>query len=368
MPSKRARKTSDLEDESGNSSDSSAVSYKILSNKTVLSVPPRPSNMGQKSVGLLPKRPFDFQMIFINGVLLRKFLYPPCKAVKKMRFVLCNPASPTAFHGFKIECHDPSFTLADRGLFECDIESGRSDKSIDGTTFCVSAEAFMHCLGSSTQRETDLRITRYLSEDGHEEDQLTFESVNNENDVRARYTCNLLDFSQVETLDGISIDLGFHATVQMSILKELCLNAKNCKARTLIFELWQASDEKNPAITHSKMSVGFKGDAGNASGFHEFFNSMRRDESSSSSASSSIGVTWTPVSVDNVAIEELKMEKKCYNEYDNKKLRKFLNHMECQYVLVHLCTDNTQQPLVLDCVLGGPRTKHTVIVVPRCAE
>ena len=318
MSAKRARKC-EVSDDSGNNSDNSAVSYKILSNKTVLSVPPRPSNMGQKLVGLLPKKPFDFQMIFINGVLLRKFLYPPCKAVKKLRFVLCNPTSPTAFRGFKIECHDPSFTLANRGLFECDIESGRAGISIDGTTFCVSAEAFMHCLGSSTQRETDLRITRYLSEDGHEEDQLTFESVNNENDVRARYTCNLLDFSQVETLDGISIDLGFHATVQMSILKELCLNAKNCRASTLIFELWQASDEKNPAITHSKMSVGFKGDVGNASGFHEFFNSMRREEKNDPSGPPEI--TWTPVSLDNVEIEEMKMERKCYNEYDNKKLR-----------------------------------------------
>jgi hypothetical protein len=78
-------------------------------------------------------------------------------------------------------------------------------------------------------------------------------------------------------------------------------------------------------------------------------------------------ITWVPMS--NSAgldtIETLKMEKRCSNEYDNKKLRMFLNHMDCTWVLVHLCTDNTTQPLVLDCILGGAKTKHTVIVAPK---
>jgi hypothetical protein len=39
--------------------------------------------------------------------------------------------------------------------------------------------------------------------------------------------------------------------------------------------------------------------------------------------------------------------------------------MECNWVLVHLGNDNTQQPLVLDCKLGGENTKHTIIVAPK---
>ena len=345
---------------------SSVEEYKVLSNKTVNSsnIPPKPSNMGLKQI--LPKKPFDFRMTFINGILLQKFLLPASKAVKKMRFVICNPESPTAFHGFKIECHDPSFTLADRGLFECDIESGTS-KNIDGTTFCVCADAFMEALRASSQRETDLCITRFLTKELVEEDFITFESINNENDVRARYTCSLLDFSQVDTLDGISIDLGFHATVQMSILKELSLNAKNCKATTLKFDLWQSVDSKDSNVTHSKMSIGFRGEDGHASGSHDFCITMRREESSDLTSKKT---TWTPISSENFASEftDQKMAQKCSNEYDNKKLRKIIKHMECPYVLVHLCTDNTPQPLVLDCEMGGHRTKHTLIVVPKCED
>lgn len=354
--SKRFRgDASDGEHSDASDASEEKVKFKVLSNKSTASMVPKPSMVKKTAT----QRPFDFRMTFINSILLYKFLLPASRAVQKMRFVLCCPKNKKDFQGFKIECHDPSYTLADRGLFECDVESGRPDHEIDGTTFCVSATAFMQCLGSSTQRETDLCITRFLTKEGHEEDQITFESVNNEMDVRARYACGLLDFSHVDTLDGISIDLGFHATVQLGVLKELSLNAKNCKAQTLKFGLWQATDSKDPTVMHSKMSVGFQGDEGNASGSHEFCISMKKSAADATEK-------WTPVSNDDYHFDESKMHLRSANEYDNKKLRKFLNHMECHYVLVHLCTDNTPQPLVLDCVLGGPRTKHTVIVVPRC--
>jgi hypothetical protein len=111
------------------------------------------------------------------------------------------------------------------------------------------------------------------------------------------------------------------------------------------------------------MCIGFNGM--NTSGSHHFFISTRKEIVVMADGSSS--VTWSPVkyTVGLDELESLKMEKKCSNEYDNKKLRLFLNHMECQYVLVHLCTDNTTQPLVLDCIIGGARTKHTVIVAPK---
>ena len=307
-------------------------------------------------------RLYDFRLTFTNGVLLRKFLEPAAHAVKKIRFVICQPEDRTAFSGFKIECHDQAFTLADIGLFECHAESGKPNSTADGHTFCVAAESFMEALVASTLKETDLRITRYCGDDGSEGDKITFESTNNENDVRTIYNCGLVDSSQVDDLDGISIDLGFHVTVQMSTLKELSLNAKRCGAPTLKFDLYQAPDT-DPTIMHSKMCIGFDGT--NTSGSHDFCISMRRDTKKDDNGETH--VTWVPISSPGGldTLESLKMERKCSNEYDNKKLRLFLNHMECQYVLVHLCTDNTTHPLFLDCVIGGVRTKHTVIVAPK---
>lgn len=109
------------------------------------------------------------------------------------------------------------------------------------------------------------------------------------------------------------------------------------------------------------MSIGFAGDETNGS--HDFFLSTRR---STKTVDGKSIVVWDPLpglSMNNQS--GLSMEKKCSNEYDNSKLRLFLNHMECNWVLVHLGNDNTQQPLVLDCKLGGENTKHTIIVAPK---
>jgi hypothetical protein len=329
---------------------------KVFSNKNLdmSKVPPKPLAGIKKA----SSKAFDFRLIFTNGVLLRKFLEPAAHAVKKMRFVICQ-GEPDAFTGFKIECHDTAFTLADRGLFECDIESSKGPKAADGISFCVNAESFMEALLACTLKETDICITRYSGND----DKITFESTNNENDVRAAYTCGLVDSSNVDSLDGISIELGFHVNVHMSTLKELSLNAKRCGAPTLKFDLWQATDTKDPTVVHSKMCVGFQGQ--NTTGSHDFYISTRREMKIGSSGNEE--VSWSPLAspAGLDAIEALVMDKKCTNEYDNKKLRLFLNHMECSWVLVHLCTDNTVQPLVLDCIIGGARTKHTVIVAPK---
>jgi len=360
------------DDDSVKSSDSSHASdsdvpekkIKVFSNKNLdaSKVPPKPL-MTPK----VPKagRHFDFRLTFTNGTLLRKFLEPAAHAVKKMRFVVRQNSK---FTGFEIECHDQAFTLADRGIFECDVECGRKHDAgqkptADGSSFCVNAESFMEALVASTLKETDLRITRYMATDDTESNQITFESTNNENDVRTVYNCNLVDSSAVDSLDGITIELGFHVTVQMSTLKELSLNAKRCGAPTLHFDLSQAVDTHDASIVHSKMCVGFEGT--NTSGSHDFFMSMKK--STNRRPDGTTEITWTPVTtVDGLdALEVMNLEKKCSNEYDNKKLRLFLNHMECPYVLVHLCTDNTTQPLVLDCIIGGANTKHTVIVAPK---
>lgn len=341
----------DKADKADPKAESKQPKITVFSNKTLDAsrVPPKPLPV----VKTTRRKAHDFRMIFTNGVLLRKFLEPAAHAVKKMRFVIC--VTPE-FTGFKIECHDQAFTLADRGIFECDIDA---PGDVNGEIFCVTAESFMEALVSSTLKETDLCITRYTDAS----DKITFESINNENDVRALYTCNLVDSSQVDSLDGIAIELGFHVNVLMSTLKELSLNAKRCCAPTLRFDLWQAVDLHDTAIVHSKMCIGFTGP--NTSGSHDFYISTRKNVSKNASGESE--VKWEPLqtSVGLEAMEDLVLEKRCSNEYDNKKLRMFLNHMECSWVLVHLCTDNTTQPLVLDCMLGGAHTKHTVIVAPK---
>lgn len=364
MPKRDYESDSDSgSDKSDKSDKSTSKKVKVFSNKNLdaSKVPPKPIMTSKPTK---QGRAFDFRLTFTNGTLLRKFLEPAAHAVKKMRFVVRQNSK---FTGFEIECHDQAFTLADRGIFECDVECGRKKsgavQTADGSSFCVNAESFMEALVASTLKETDLRITRYMSADDTESNQITFESTNNENDVRTVYNCNLVDSSAVDSLDGISIELGFHVTVQMSTLKELSLNAKRCGAPTLQFDLSQAVDTHDASIVHSKMCVGFQGT--NTSGSHDFFMSMKK--STNKRPDGSTEVTWTPVTtVDGLdALEIMNLEKKCSNEYDNKKLRMFLNHMECQYVLVHLCTDNTTQPLVLDCIIGGANTKHTVIVAPK---
>jgi hypothetical protein len=224
----------------------------------------------------------------------------------------------------------------------------------------VNADAFMEALLASTLKETDLRITKYTDA---AEERITFESVNNENDVRTVYSCGIVEASQVQSLDGISIELGFHVNVYMGTLKELSLSAKRCGAPTLKFELWQAPDPKDAAVVHSKMCIGFTGE--NTNGSHDFFISTRKE--TKKDADGAVRTVWTPLPESRGLdeLEGLTLEKRCSNEYDNKKLRMFLNHMECQWALLHLCTDNTSQPLVLNCAIGGARTEHTVIVAPK---
>lgn len=77
-------------------------------------------------------------------------------------------------------------------------------------------------------------------------------------------------------------------------------------------------------------------------------------------------VEWEPVT--SLTIQErnlITMERCSYNEYDNSKLRLFLNHMDIEWVLIHLCNDGTQKPLVMECEIGGKNTKHTIIVAPK---
>ena len=214
-----------------------------------------------------------------------------------------NLATTPEFTGLRLEAHDTYLTLANKSRYECDIDTG--DVDAEDLFFCVSATSFMQTLGCATLKDTVLMITKYSG------DKMTFESITNESDVQTVYECDLLAESRLESLKGMQFNLGFHVNLNMKTLKDHTSNAKKC-----------LSD----------------GDV----------------------------VEWQPIAgLDFNTRSKTAMERKSYNEYDNSKLRLFLSHMDIEWVLIHLCNDNSQKPLVMECVIGGKNTKHTIIVAPK---
>lgn len=324
---------SDMDSEASDASNDSDVVY---SNKTIdpKTIPPKP--LAKKPD---PGAPFDFKLVFTNANLLRKFLEPVAHSVTKMRFTLCKDE----FIGFTMEAHAADFTLASKSKFECDVIGNE-------TTFCVNTKAFMQALNAGSLKDTTISITKYKSS----LDVVTFEAINNESDVRTVYTCALVENSQVESLSFISLKLGFHVNIHLSLLKDLILNARKCGATSLLFDLWQS--ELKDDVIHSKMTIGFQGLE--TSGTHEFFLSAKKLQKDGMTA-------WEPVPSPTPNIP---MTKKCHSEYDNNKLRLFVNHMECQWVLVHLSNENKPEPLVLEFVMGGANTKHIVMIGPKVED
>ena len=319
---------------------------KLLSNKTIQesSIPPKPKNLGVQKLSTSKK--FDFRLSFTNGAMFYKFLLPIANAVNELRF---NLATTPEFTGLRLEAHDTYLTLANKSRYECDIDTG--DVDAEDLFFCVSATSFMQTLGCATLKDTVLMITKYSG------DKMTFESITNESDVQTVYECDLLAESRLESLKGMQFNLGFHVNLNMKTLKDHTSNAKKCGASTIYFELFQSKDEKDDTIVHSKLSLGFKGNS--TSGSHDFYQSAK-------CLSDGDVVEWQPIAgLDFNTRSKTAMERKSYNEYDNSKLRLFLSHMDIEWVLIHLCNDNSQKPLVMECVIGGKNTKHTIIVAPK---
>jgi hypothetical protein len=326
---------------------------KLVSNKVIeeYSIPPRPQPKARKAAS----NKYTFRINLTNGAMFQKFLLPIAGAVHELRF---NLTSTPEFKGVRLEAHDTYLTLANKSRYECDVEAGVDDEGnyideekITGMSFCVCANSFMQTLGCATLKDTVLTISKYANSD-----KITFESNSNENDVETVYSCEVLSESRLENLDGMRFKMGFHNNVNLKILKEVTFNAKKCGASTIYFELFQTDDTQD--VVHSRMSVGFRGTI--TSGSHDFFQSARKIHRKDGD------VEFEPLpGLNNAERLGIKMEKKSYNEYDNSKLRLFLNHMDVEWVLVHLCNDNTQQPLVMECMVGGKNTKHTIIVAPK---
>ena len=317
-------------------------------------IPAKPS---VSSLKIEKKKNYDFRITITNGQNFLRFMLPVANAVNEMRF---NLAMTPTFTGLRLEAHDTCKTLANISKFDCDIDPGvstdgkvLSKEEISEITFCVATKTFMQTMNCSVLKEAVLTITRYNDKNT---DALTFESSSNEDDVRAIYSCTLLDQASHDRLQ-FSINLNFHVTVELKTLKELSQNAKKCGAASIRFEVFQRVDQDDESIVHSKMSIGFK--SGSTSGSHGFYHSARK-------AIRNGVVEWT--SIPGASHSQEGMEQKCNNSYDISKLRTFLSHMDCEWALIHLPDDNTEQPLVIECDLGGPNTKHMIIISPNLAD
>jgi hypothetical protein len=316
-----------------------------------------PSKPSVSTLKIEKKKNYDFRITITNGQNFLRFMLPVANAVNEMRF---NLAMTPTFTGLRLEAHDTCKTLANISKFDCDIDPGVSQdgkvlskEEISEITFCVATKTFMQTMNCSVLKEAVLTITRYNDKNS---DALTFESSSNEDDVRAVYSCTLLDQASHDRLQ-FSINLNFHVTVELKTLKELSQNAKKCGAASIRFEVFQRVDTHDDSIVHSKMSIGFK--SGSTSGSHGFYHSAKK-------AIRNGVVEWT--SIPGASHTQEGMEQKCNNSYDISKLRTFLSHMDCEWALIHLPDDNTEQPLVIECDLGGPNTKHMIIISPNLAD
>jgi len=305
------------------------------------SIPPKPILFKEK----FEDKNFIFRLTFTNGAIFNKFLLPISNAVHEMKFTITQTDD---FRGLRLAAHDTYMTLANKSRFECDVEvDSRVNQEL--LEFSVSAVQFMQTLSCSSLKDTVLTITKYT-----DDNRITFESSTNENDVYASYSCDTLAESRLHqsNIEAMEFNFGFHITLCLKTLKELTGNAKRCGASHVYFELFQAEED---SIEHSKLSVGFKGQS--TSGSHDFYTSARKITQGDSLAYEPV-----PISSNHKLI---KYTKKSYNEYDNNKLRLFLNHMDIDWITLHICNDNSNQPLVMECLIGGQNTKHLIIVAPK---
>lgn len=312
------------------SNDGGVKEVKLASNKFLheSSIPPKPKSMGFEGSLLSKKvvsaKKINFRMIFTNGSMFFKFLLPIASAVHELRM---NLVATPEFTGIRLEAHDTYLTLANKSRFECDIEAGftadgapLATEDLTGLSFCVPAASFMQTLGCATLKDTVLTITKYADAP----DKVTFESVTNENDVQTVYSCDLLAESRLESLKGMQFNLGYHVNIYLKTLKEQTVNAKKCGASTIFFALYQAEDGDDSDVVHSRLSVGFKGTV--TSGCHDFYQSARKIEREEENGSKII--EWEPLaSLKSAKRQGIQMKQSSYNEYDNSKLRLFLNHM-----------------------------------------
>jgi hypothetical protein len=292
-----------------------------------------------------------------NPSLFFKFINAIASAVTELKLMLCVSE---AFTGLNVESHDSYMHIASKSKFSCSITYGEEEtKALNKITpIFVLANTFLQTLSMSDSiGESVLTITKYKKTP----DKLCFECSSDENDASSSWMCDLLDTSRLESLEGIKLTLHYHVNLRLKSLKQLCANAKKSGANSLLIELYQCADKSDDSILHSLLCIGFAGTL--TSGKNKFYQSAKK---SIIDDGKNRRIEWNQLTgLDEEKRDSLKYDLKSSNEYDNGKLRMFLNHMDIEWVLLHLCDDSSEQPLVLDCILADKNTKHTIIVAPK---
>jgi hypothetical protein len=298
-------------------------------------------------------KPFLFRIEFTDGVSTRKFLDVVASAVTEMRFHVC---ATDTFVGLRLEAHDEYWQTAIKSQLECSVVAGTSakgdvleDKDLHGTSFCVPADSFMKSLDCALLKDTPLSLTQYH---GGVNQQVTFEAITNEDDVHTAYTAPLIDEADAKLgkLDNLTVELGFHVNVTIEVLQKLTGIAKKCAAPFITFDVFQAADPVDSNVLHSRMRVGFDGVGG-----HDFFVTARKN-----------GNQWEPKSGPSESERQaLPYVQKSSNKFDAAKLRTFVSKLSTDFVLVHLSNTNDRKPIVLECTMGGEKTRHTIMLCQR---
>lgn len=320
-------------------------------------IPPKPLSL---SAGAAPKaqkakRPkaYLFRVDFTDGVSARKFLDVVASAVAEMRFHI---SAEKGFTGLRLEAHDSNWHTAIRSQLECSLTAGEhldgraaTLEELNGTSFTVSAARFMTALDCALLKDTTLSLTRYHS---HAKEEVTFEAITNEDDVRTAYAAPLIASpdTQLGSLSQVVVQLGFHVNVNIDVLAKLCSIAKKCAAATMDFEVFQAVDTRDEAVLHSRMHIGFEDFGG-----HDFYLTARKS-----------GNDWVPVTGPSEAErEEIAYARKSSNSYDAAKLRLFVGKLATDWVLVHLSNNSATKPIVLEASMGSGKSNHAIMVAPR---
>jgi hypothetical protein len=318
-------------------------------------IPPRPEVMGAKPRGGTKKaRAFLFRVEFTDGVSARKFLDVVASAVSEMRFHICVEKG---FTGLRLEAHDSNWHTAIRSQLECSVTAGETAEGaaatlsdLHDTSFTVSAARFMTALDCALLKDTTLSLTRYHATRALEE--ITFEAITNEDDVRTAYAAPLVASpdTQLGSLSQATVELGFHVNVNIDVLSKLCSIAKRCAAATMDFEVFQAVDKRDATVLHSRMHIGF-GEYGG----HDFYLTARKS-----------GSDWVPVTGPTDAErEDLAYVRKSANSYDAAKLRLFVSKLATEWVLVHLSNSAATKPIVLEASMGSGKSNHSIMIAPR---
>ncbi len=319
--------------------------------------PEKPTTMGGMGAPMTKKsklhRSYFYRIEFTDGVNARKFLDVVASAVTEMRF---HVSTEKNFMGLRLEAHDSNWHTAIRSQIECSVTAGdRADGTaaslddLNGMSFTVSAARFMTALDCAILKDTTLSLTRYHAQ---VKDEITFEAITNEDDVRTAYSAPLVASpdTQLGSLSSVVVELGFHVNVNIDVLQKLTGIAKKCGASTMRFEVHQAIDTNDAALLHSRMRVGFEDFGG-----HDFFLTARKSEND-----------WLPVTGPNEDERRvIAYSLKSANDYDASKLRLFVSKLSTDWVLVHLSNCSAIKPMVMECTMGGEKTSHAIMIAPR---